>query len=307
MYTINTIAKILGIPSVTIRAWENRYGVVKPERTEGGHRVYSEDDLRALLWLKEQVVERGIPISQAAKLLKQQVEEAKSRKSYNGTPMSFDEMIENLYRALLEYDNVKAHAYIDLSFSMFHFEDVFHKILVPILRRVGEDWHDGKVVIAQEHFVSSFAKQRILEFSRLFPVDRSLPRCVAFCPPNETHQLGLMLFAMFLQKKGIEVIYLGSNTTYQYLLEIIGEIEAEIVCISITDERYLKDAYPWMRTLLECYPRTQLGLGGLACAGIADEWKPYVLSGDLKQWDTWVEKTLTTLKKASLMEKRDES
>jgi DNA-binding transcriptional MerR regulator len=76
------ITKRLGIPSVTIRAWENRYGVVKPARTEGGHRIYSDEDLQALLWLKEQVVERGMPISQAAKMLKKRQENQQEQKCY---------------------------------------------------------------------------------------------------------------------------------------------------------------------------------------------------------------------------------
>ncbi len=300
MFTINTIAKRLGIPAVTLRAWEFRYGVVAPARTGGGHRIYTEEDFQTLLWLKEQVVDRGIPISQAAKLLKQRQEEVSKTNKPLTSNVSYEEMAANLYDALLAYDNVRAHAYIDLSFSLFHFEDVFHHILVPILKRVGEEWHDGKVLIAQEHFVSSFAKQRILEFVRLFPVDRTMPKCIAFCPPTETHHIGLLLFTMFMQKKGHEVIYLGPSTTYTHLFEIITETQAELIFMSLTDPRYLKPAQHWLDEALEHFPHLKIVLGGLAFDQVDEPLKSKVLKGNIEDWERWYTNVMRNKKNPSL-------
>jgi DNA-binding transcriptional MerR regulator len=300
MFTINTIAKRLGIPAVTLRAWEFRYGVVAPARTGGGHRIYTEEDFQTLLWLKEQVVDRGIPISQAAKLLKQRQEEVNKTNKPLASNVSYEEMAANLYVALLAYDNVRAHAYIDLSFSLFHFEDVFHHILVPILKRVGEEWHDGKVLIAQEHFVSSFAKQRILEFVRLFPIDRTMPKCIAFCPPTETHHIGLLLFTMFMQKKGHEVIYLGPNTTYTHLFEIITETQAELIFMSLTDPRFLKPAQNWLDEALVRYPHLQIVLGGLAFDQVDEPLKSKVLKGNIEDWERWYTEFMRKKKNPSL-------
>jgi DNA-binding transcriptional MerR regulator len=300
------IAKKLSIPAVTIRAWENRYGVIKPARTDGGHRVYSEDDLQALMWLKEQVVERGIPISQAAKMWKQRAETTQASKNQNKAIVTFDEMTENLYQALLQFDNVRAHAYIDLSFSMFHFEDVFHKILVPILRRVGDDWHENRVLIAQEHFISGFTKQRILEFSRLFPINRTLPKCIAFCPPNESHQMGLLMFSLFLQKKGHEVIYLGANSTFEQLLDLIRETEAQILCISLTDQRHLTETIVWLNELHEHKRNMTIVLGGMGFAELQQPWLSKVLRGNVDHWEVWYETMLKQTKNPSRIEKGDD-
>lgn len=306
MFTINTIAKRLGIPAVTLRAWENRYGVVAPSRTGGGHRIYSEENFQALLWLKEQVVDRGIPISQAAKLLKQKKEEDYTSSSSVAPSSTYEEMAKNLYEALLAYDNVRAHAYIDLAFSMFHFEDVFHHILVPILRKVGSEWHDGKVLIAQEHFVSSFAKQRILEFVRLFPVNRSMPKCIAFCPPTETHHIGLLLFTMFMQKKGHEVIYLGPSTTYEHIFNVIDDTQADFVCMSLTDPRYLQPAITWLSEALQRYPNMKLVLGGFAFDNVDQSLRDLVLPGNIDDWERWYIRVMQTFKNPSRKEKGDE-
>jgi methanogenic corrinoid protein MtbC1 len=178
---------------------------------------------------------------------------------------------------------------------------------VPILKKVGEDWHRGGVLIAQEHFVSSFAKQRILEFSRLFPVNRSLPKCVAFCPPGESHQIGLLLFTLFLQKKGIEVIYLGPNTTYDHLLEIIEDVHASIVCISVTDTKHLNETYQWLQPLIIRNEEIKIVLGGQAFMVHQENWEQYVLRGDFEDWEKWYEQWMTETKKPSRMEKGDRS
>ena len=71
MYSIKQVSEILDIPAVTIRAWENRYNVVAPTRTEGGHRLYSEKDLETLKWIKTQVHEKNMKISDAVRLLQE--------------------------------------------------------------------------------------------------------------------------------------------------------------------------------------------------------------------------------------------
>ena len=303
MYTINAIAKKLGIPAVTIRAWENRYSVIKPGRTEGGHRIYSDEDVKALEWLKEQVVERGIPISRAAKMLKQRIEESLLQPDKSQASLSFEDMADNLYKALLEFDNVRANAYVDLSFSMFHYEDVFHQILVPILRRVGEEWHQAKIMIAQEHFVTSFARQRILEFMRLFPVNRTYPKAVAFCPPGESHQLGLLLFSLFLQKKGLEVVFLGPNTSFDRLIQTVTDIGASFVCISVTDPKHLLAVDGWIDSLNSECPEIRPVLGGLALTGgAATRYQKYMLHGGPEVWETWYKDNVQ-----SLLNKKDPS
>lgn len=55
VYSIKQVAAMLGIPTVTLRAWENRYSAVTPERTESGYRMYTEENVADLRWLKEQV------------------------------------------------------------------------------------------------------------------------------------------------------------------------------------------------------------------------------------------------------------
>jgi len=73
LYSIGEVARICGINPVTLRAWQRRYGLLKPQRTEGGHRLFNDDDLdtiRTILgWIN-----RGIPVGQVKSLLEGKVD-----------------------------------------------------------------------------------------------------------------------------------------------------------------------------------------------------------------------------------------
>lgn len=259
MYSIKKVAQLLDIPSVTIRAWENRYHVVNPMRTEGGHRLYSEKDVEILKWLKQQTTENDMKISEAVQLLNQ------SRSQSTISPSnsrSYEDIKTTLYQALIEMNTQEANNIIELAFSLFDYEDVFHHILAEILYQIGDDWENGKITVAHEHFASQFVVNRFAQFLRILPVNKSLPKIVAFCPEGEDHHIGLMLFSLFLRKKGNEVIYLGPNTPFDGLLDVIESKKLSIIAISITNSAALVRVEKWIQACLETNPNLKFAIGG---------------------------------------------
>lgn len=73
-YSIGEFARLCGINATTLRAWQRRYGLLKPERSDGGHRLYSDEDVQQALnildWLK-----KGVPVSKVKMLLERPEEE----------------------------------------------------------------------------------------------------------------------------------------------------------------------------------------------------------------------------------------
>ena len=67
-YSIGEFARACGITATTLRAWQRRYGLLKPQRTDGGHRLYSDDDIQLALKILDRV-KKGVPISQVKPLL----------------------------------------------------------------------------------------------------------------------------------------------------------------------------------------------------------------------------------------------
>ncbi|GAE47903.1 MerR family transcriptional regulator [Mesobacillus boroniphilus] len=214
MYSIKQVSERLDIPAVTIRAWENRYNVVAPNRTEGGHRLYSEKDVETLKWIKTQVHEKNMKISDAVRLLQESPPASATSTSLNN---KYDELKAQLYKALVNLDTQEANQIADLAFSLYDYEEVFHHILVQVLYKVGDEWENGVISVAQEHFASQFIINRCTQFLRILPVNPALPKVMAFCPEGEQHQIGLMVFSLFLKKKGNDVIYLGPNTPLEGL------------------------------------------------------------------------------------------
>lgn len=67
-YSIGEFARLCGINATTLRAWQRRYGLLKPLRTDGGHRLYSDDDVQQALKILDWV-KKGVPVSQVKPLL----------------------------------------------------------------------------------------------------------------------------------------------------------------------------------------------------------------------------------------------
>ncbi|MBE0475850.1 MAG: MerR family transcriptional regulator [Coriobacteriia bacterium] len=60
VYSINAVSETTGVPVAALRYWEKAYGLIKPVRTEGGHRLYSREDVERIKWLKAKIDEEGL-------------------------------------------------------------------------------------------------------------------------------------------------------------------------------------------------------------------------------------------------------
>ncbi|QJD82207.1 MerR family transcriptional regulator [Cohnella herbarum] len=296
MYSIKKVSELLGIPVVTIRAWENRYGIITPNRSEGGHRSFSEEDISKLRYLKKQMEENGVKISEAVHMLQQETSLVNVEKNTISNPgNTYDKMIEELYDDLIAYNTSQANETIDLAFSMYEFENVFHYILVPVLHRIGSDWESGLLNVTQEHFASQIILHRFSQLFRILPIDQRLPKVLAFCPEDEHHQIGLMHFTLFLKKKGHDVIYLGPNTPVIGLSSIIKMKNISIITISVTASKHIETVYQWIESTIREYPTLRIVLGGSAFEQHhAPLQLPNVHYPDHKRWDDWYESVFLT-------------
>ncbi|MED1204677.1 MerR family transcriptional regulator [Heyndrickxia acidicola] len=296
MFGIKKVAELTGIPPVTLRAWERRYDVIKPTRTEKGQRRYSQKDVKDLLWVKHQKEDFGIPVHQAMELLKNKVDEPLLSLPEREAEPSIKEQkpkdlyeihIDRILEALVHYDTGAANQMINLCFSMFDFEDVFHYIIVPILKRVGDEWAQNRLSVIQEHFISQFLERRLLSFFQDLTVNTSNVRAVAFCPPNEHHHIGLLLFSLFLKRRGIDVLFLGENTPTEDLLPLIQMNNVKFICMSVTYQDHAKHLEKVIKELSDSKLGLTFIIGGQASPDISETLRPYVLANDLASWKKW--------------------
>ncbi|GGD81500.1 MerR family transcriptional regulator [Paenibacillus nasutitermitis] len=291
MYSIKKVSEMLGIPTVTLRAWENRYHIISPNRSEGGHRMFSDNDIKKLRFLKLQMEKHGLKISEAVHLL-QQKESKTSFKTKKDTQSgkTYENLIDELYQPLIDYNTLRANEIIDMAFSLYEFEDVFHQILIPVLQRIGTEWEAGELTVAQEHFTSQLIMHRFFQFFRILPVHPYFPKVLAFCPGGEHHHMGLMLFSLFLKKKGFDVIYLGPDTPFEGLSDVIRMKNISIIAISATDPVNIGMLAPWMEASTKEYPNLKFVLGGQAFGQAADPLPLDLVNiyyADQTDWEQW--------------------
>lgn len=293
MYNIKAAAKILDMPKVTIRSWETRYNAITPARTESGHRLYSDQNLEDLKWLKIQVQDNGIKISEAVKQL--HASRKKFVKSAAEFPPSaegsdqYQKQIEELYNAGAEMDSERFQYLMDLNFSMFHYRTVFFSILAPLMVRIGEEWENGTITVAHEHMLSHMMLQRFTQFFRVFPTNDALPKTLAFCPSGEHHQLGLLLFTLFLRENGYPVAYIGPDTPLEGLGELVEKQDFELVCMSIGHERLLPTAEKYISTLTEAKPDLQFAIGGRGFGCTENTAHKHYIGTTYEDWQHWLD------------------
>ena len=291
MYNIKAAAKLLDMPKVTIRSWETRYGAITPARTESGHRLYSDQNLEDLQWLKIQVQENGLKISEAVKQLHASKNKTVGRKTpqlKNFQSDPYQKQVEELYLAAKEMDVERFNYLLDLHFSLFHYRVVFFSILVPLMQLLGDEWESGNITIAHEHIITNIVQQRFHQFFRIFPISDKLPKVAAFTPSGENHQLGLLLFTLFLRENGFQVIYVGTDTPLDGLAEVISQQNIGIVCMGIVNPNLQKLALHYLDELKAVNPDLYFLIGGQGSEGMESAHNQWILEASYESWEEWL-------------------
>lgn len=278
VYTIKTVVQETGIPPATLRAWERRYGVLSPGRSDGGYRLFSERDIAVLRWLKRQV-DSGVSISRAAVLLGLR---DPAGEAVQGAPTTVGQasktdalsasgvhnpaaIAEALLEVLLAFREPQAEVILSEAFALYPVEVVAEEIMAPLLTEVGERWHRGEVTIVQEHFITGFLRRRLLVLFQAANLPAAGPLAITASAPAEWHDLGILMVSLALRRQGWRVILLGQNVPVESLLDEVRRLHPNLVCLSATSGESieaLRQVYEAVRDMPE--PRPQLVFGGRA-------------------------------------------
>ena len=295
MYNIKAVSKILDMPTVTIRSWETRYQAITPERTESGHRVYTEENLNDLKWLKKQIQENGLNISQAVHLLKAKKAEEMAIEPFPDTEdrseRPFQKQIDELYASVLELEAEKCDRLLDLYFSQFHYHTVFFSIIVPLMYKVGEEWEKGNLHVVKEHMISNIVLHRATRLFSVFETSSAMPRVMAICPKGEQHQVGLILLTLFLRERHYPVYYIGADTPLEGLAELMKEKEIDLLAISTSTSSDSKLVQQYIDSARSVNPSIVSIVGGLGIkeTKLTESENRYDIAGSDLNWSAVLE------------------
>jgi len=242
-YNLKVVLKETGIAADTLRAWERRYGLPRPERTPGGHRLYSQHDIQLIRWLMARQAE-GLSISRAVEQWKESVasgldplaqERAGALTNLPTAPgfaTSLDLLRSQWLSACLVYNEALAELVLNQAFALFPVEQVTQELIQRGLYEVGQMWQRGEASVQQEHYISALAARRLDALIAATPTPLRPQTILLACPPDEWHALPLLLLSLLLRRHGWHVVYLGANVPFTRLAESIDIVRPALVLMA---------------------------------------------------------------------------
>ena len=233
---IGELARRTGVATELLRAWERRYGLFTPERTAGGYRLYSDDDVQRVRRMRE-LLGTGLSAAEAARQAGSEPPAPAEVVPAGVAPKAAASA--ELRRALEQLDDAAAHAAFDRLLADYSTRAVLAGVVLPLLHELGAGWERGEISVAQEHFASNLLRGRLLGLARGW--DRgSGPRAVLACPPGERHDLGLVIFGLGLRELGWRITFLGADTPPDTIVETVQQLQPEALVLAVTDSARLE-------------------------------------------------------------------
>jgi DNA-binding transcriptional MerR regulator len=246
-FNLKVVLKETGIAADTLRAWERRYGLPRPQRTAGGHRLYSQRDIETIKWLLKRQGD-GLSISRAVDLWKEQLESgsdplAGSASSaltsasanlvqYQTPDTTLDSLRTQWIEACLNFNETGAEQVLNQAFSMFPVEAVAVEVLQKGIGEIGNLWYEDRISVQQEHFSSALAIRRLDALLNASPAPTRNQTVIIGCPPNEWHTLTPLLLALLVRRRGVNVVYLGANIPASQFTETVRNVRASLVVLA---------------------------------------------------------------------------
>jgi methanogenic corrinoid protein MtbC1 len=243
-YNMKVVLQETGVKPDTLRAWERRYGLPAPQRSKGGHRLYSRHDIDMVQWLLARQGE-GLSISRAISLWRS-IEETGSDplieepyRSASGLYVGehligseLDDLKTAWVDACLDFDEQLAEGIISQAFAQYPMEIVCSQIFQMGLADIGDLWYHGEITVQQEHFASSLADRRLKSLIAGASPPTSSKRVIVACPPGEEHSFSSLFITLVLRRAGWDVIYLGANVPIAHLKETIDQLHPDLIILT---------------------------------------------------------------------------
>lgn len=269
---IGELSKRVGESPELLRAWETRYGLVNPERTAGGLRLYSDADERRIRVMQLHIA-NGLSAAEAARLAKL-LEDPGPEPGAGADRTAISQALEHSFERL---DEPQAQATLDHLFASIRLELALAEVILPFLNRLGQRWATSEVTVAQEHFASNVLGGRLRGLARGWGGGVG-PLAVLACPPGERHELGLLCFGLALRERGWRITYLGAETPMAEIASALDDT-ASIVILAAVEPARFEVVADGIRSLAT---RVRIGIGGAgASSTLAAELGAEALGADV--------------------------
>ena len=225
---IGELSRRTGVTPELLRAWEQRYQLLRPSRSSGGFRLYSSAD-EARVRRTTALISEGLSAAEAAR----QATADELADPRVERPLVAD-LASRLQQALAAFDAGAAQDALDHLFAAVSLEFALTEVLIPYLRDLGEQWASGTATVAQEHFASNLIRARLVGLAQGWGADGS-STSVAACLPGEAHDLGLVMLSLMMARRGWRVTFLGADTPFDSIESTVEALRPSVVVLATYD------------------------------------------------------------------------
>lgn len=261
VYSIKDLEKLSGIKAHTIRIWEQRYGIVKPQRTKTNIRYYMDSDLKLLLNVAL-LNRNGIKISKIAKMDADQIAEKVSAIS----EINFDgsAQLDALTLSMIEMDELKFDRIISTNTKQIGFERTMLEVIYPFLDKLSLLWLTGSIVPAQENFISNLIRQKIILATDQLPLPsgKDSNKFLIYLPEGEKQELSMLFMHFLIKSRGNQVIYLGQNVGVNDIMDAFRITNPNYIFTMITETYSNKPVQHYVDQLSQSFPTAEILLSG---------------------------------------------
>lgn len=276
-YPIKVVSQITGLSVFVIRAWEKRYDVVTPSRTETNRRLYSEEDIEKLKLLNEAVKAghniggiAGLEVGELKSILSNEPATSISKDSESEEDFVTDtkSILEQCIEAVKIYDAKTLETILLKASTKLSQPQLIEDLIIPLVYKIGDLWHDGDIRIANEHLASSVIRSFLTNLIEKHIPSINSPVIICATPRGQDHELGALIAGLTAASVGWKVIYLGPNLPEEEIAAVSDSLNARVVALSIVypsdDPQLIKDLVNLNKMLR---PNVTLIAGGRAATG----------------------------------------
>ncbi len=274
-FNLKVVLQETNIAADTLRSWERRYGLPIPQRTAGGHRLYSQYDIETIKWLLARQAD-GLSISRAVDLWNEHYAagvdplagfplstfspDQAALANYISPDSNLDSLRAQWIEACLNFSETTVEQVLNRAFSIYPVEAVCTDVLQKGMAEIGGLWYENKATVQQEHFASCLAMRRLDALLSASPAPTRDQTILVGCPPNEWHTFTPLLLSLLLRRRGLNVIYLGANVPAEQFEETVSTVHASLIILAA--QTLISAAALQMTALILTDLKTPIGFGG---------------------------------------------
>ena len=265
-YSIKDLEQLSGIKAHTLRIWEQRYDILKPDRTDTNIRTYDDQDLKLVLNISL-LKDHGHKISEISKMSAEEL--SNEVLLISDKHLNYPDQIHALTISMLDLDEERFEKIISTNTLQFGFENMMINIIYPFLNRIGTLWITGSIGPAQEHFISNLIRQKLI-----VAIDGQLPslrpgakKYLLYLPEGEMHEISLLFANYIVRSRQNKVIYLGQSLPFSELGFAHGMHKPDYIFTVITSVPGQNEIQRYVYKLAKEFPDSKILMTGYQVVG----------------------------------------